>query len=107
VEISIPHLERWPARTPVLVDDVISSGRTIIEACRRMLAAGTAAPVCLAVHALFAEDAFQRLKEVANRVVTTNTVSHESNALDVTGLVADDVGQLATGAGDLGRKGQP
>lgn len=108
VEISIPHLERWPGRTPVLVDDVISSGRTMVEACRRMRAAGTPAPVCLAVHALFAEDAFQRLNEVASRIVTTNTVPHESNAIDVAGSLAREVARFtAIAAASPEGTGQP
>ena len=90
----------------MLVDDVISSGRTMIEACRRMIAGGLAAPVCLAVHALFAEDSYRLLKEVAGRIATTNTVPHESNAIDVSGILAAEVAPLTdAGAPDTGTKG--
>jgi ribose-phosphate pyrophosphokinase len=34
VEITLRDLSRWKGRTPVLVDDIISSGRTMIEALR-------------------------------------------------------------------------
>ena len=106
VEVSVPDVGRWPGRTPVLVDDVISSGGTMIEACRRMIAGGLAAPVCLAVHALFAEDSYRLLKEVAGRIATTNTVPHESNAIDVSGILAAEVAPLTdAGAPDTGTKG--
>ena len=95
VEVSVPDLGRWPGRVAVLVDDVISSGRTMIETCRRMVKAGLPPPVCLAVHALFAEDSYRLLKEVAGGIATTNTVPHESNQIDMSASVAAEVGPLA------------
>jgi ribose-phosphate pyrophosphokinase len=105
VEISVPRVEHWPGRTPVLVDDVISSGHTMIEACRRIIAGGLAAPVCLAVHALFAEDSYRLLKKVASRIATTNTVPHESNAIDVSGILAEVTSLTDTEAPGIGTKG--
>jgi len=86
VRVSVPDLSRWAGHTPVLVDDIVSSARTMIEACRHMVAAGLPRPVCVAVHALFAGDAFQSLRQVAGRIVTTNTVPHETNAIDIAPL---------------------
>ncbi len=34
VEIKLKDVDQWKARTPVLVDDIISSGRTMLEAIR-------------------------------------------------------------------------
>jgi ribose-phosphate pyrophosphokinase len=86
VRVSVPDLSRWAGHTPVLVDDIVSSARTMIEACRHMVAAGLPRPVCVAVHALFAGDAFQSLRQVAGRIVTTNTVPHETNAIEIAPL---------------------
>lgn len=86
VRIGVPDLSRWAGHTPVLVDDIVSSARTMIEACRHMAAAGLPRPVCVAVHALFAGDAYQALGQVAGRIVTTSTVPHESNAIDIAPL---------------------
>lgn len=86
VRVSVPDLSRWAGHTPVLVDDIVSSARTMIEACRHLVAAGFPRPVCVAVHALFAGDAFPALTEVAGRVVTANTVRHETNAIDIAPL---------------------
>lgn len=86
VRVSVPDLSRWAGHTPVLVDDIVSSARTMIEACRHMVAAGFPRPVCVAVHALFAGDAFPALTEVAGRIATTNTVPHETNAIDIAPL---------------------
>lgn len=89
VEIELPDLARWRGRTPVIVDDIISSARTMIVACRRLREAGFAAPVCVGIHAVFAGEAWSDLRQAgAARIATTNTIAHPSNAIDVTGLVA-------------------
>lgn len=88
VTIDFPDLEAWRGRQPVLVDDVASSGRTLIEACKGLTAQGFAKPICVVVHPLFAEDSFAALSRVAARIVSTDTIRHESNAITVAGLLA-------------------
>ena len=44
VEIRLKDLEQWKGRTPVLVDDIISTGRTMIEAVRLSVFARMAIP---------------------------------------------------------------
>lgn len=70
--------------TPVVVDDIASSGSTLIEAVRLLGREGHAAPVCIVVHPLFAGDAYDRLLEAGPAaVVSANTVPHLSNRIDV------------------------
>lgn len=88
VEITFPDLAPFAGRQPVLVDDIASSGRTLVEACKGLEQRGFARPICVVVHPLFAEDAFDRLRAVAARVVSTDTVTHPSNGIGVAGLVA-------------------
>lgn len=89
VEIGLPPMARWRGRTPVLVDDIISTGHTMIEAIAALAEAGWPAPVCMGVHGLFADDALRRLREAgAARIITTNAVDHETNAIDLSGLLA-------------------
>ncbi|MBI5941022.1 MAG: ribose-phosphate pyrophosphokinase [Caulobacterales bacterium] len=89
VEIAIPDLDAWRDRQPVLIDDIVSSGRTMIETAEGLVAEGLAKPVCVAVHALFADDAYQRLSDLARSVVSTNTVSHPSNGISVAALLVE------------------
>jgi ribose-phosphate pyrophosphokinase len=88
VEIAVPDLTAFYGRQPVLVDDIASSGRTLIEAARQFQTQGLPRPVCAVVHALFFGDAFRRLVETTARVVSTDSVPHESNAASVVPLVA-------------------
>lgn len=95
VEVSVPDIARWKDRTPVLVDDIISTARTQIAAVRRLRSAGLRPPVCVGVHAIFAGDAYEALKAAgADRIVTCNTIPHPSNAIDLGALVAGGVGSL-------------
>ncbi|MEQ9640542.1 MAG: ribose-phosphate pyrophosphokinase [Alphaproteobacteria bacterium] len=90
VSVSVPQLAQWRDRTPVLVDDIISSGHTMQEALAHLRGTGSVAPACVAVHGLFAEDAFTRLQQAgATRIVTTNSVAHQSNAMDLAPMLAD------------------
>ena len=89
VEITIPDLREFSGRTPVLVDDIVSSGRTMIETARHLREQGMPPPICIAVHVFLSQDAYASLREAAADVVSTNSVPHESNRLDVSGLLAD------------------
>lgn len=89
VEIKFPTLDRWRDRRPVLVDDIISTGRTMEVAVRKLGERGFPAAVCLGIHGLFAENAFERLLGAgASNIVSTNTVSHRASELDVSDIVA-------------------
>ncbi len=94
VEFSLPEdLQALRGRTPVLVDDIIASAHTMAAAVQRLCAMGFAPPVCIGVHAVFAGDVDALLKAAgAARVVTCNTLPHSSNAIDVTGALAEAVG---------------
>jgi ribose-phosphate pyrophosphokinase len=91
----IDGVDRWVGHTPVLVDDIISTARTLIEALKTWQQPGLRTPLCLAVHGLFAADAWQALHSAgAAQVVTTNTVEHASNAIDVVPLLIEPVRKL-------------
>lgn len=75
--------------TPVVIDDIASSARTLIEAVRLLKAYAARAPLCAVVHPIFAGDSFARLAATGvARVVSTNTIEHESNAIDISAPLA-------------------
>lgn len=92
VEVSVPDAERWSDRTPVLVDDIISTARTMIETVDHLNDAGLRPPICIGVHALFAGDAYEHLSNSGiDRIVTCNSVDHSSNTIDLSALIADGI----------------
>ncbi len=90
VVIKLPSLEQYKNLTPVLVDDMISTGKTMIEAIKQLNAINMKRAVCIAVHGIFAENAYQDLLSVnVNKVVTCNTIKHVSNEIDISELIID------------------
>lgn len=84
VEVSIPHVEDWEGKTPVLMDDIVSTARTMVAAVKQINAAGMAPPVCIAVHPLFAGDGYIALQVAGvDHIVSCNTILHSSNRIDM------------------------
>lgn len=88
VAIAVPDVGRWQGHAPVLVDDMISSGRTMIEAAAQIVAQGLARPVCMTVHPIFAEGSYPQLLAVSRDVISTDSIPHASNRLTVAPLLA-------------------
>jgi ribose-phosphate pyrophosphokinase len=97
VEVSLPAIDRLHGRTPVLVDDIVSTGRTLIAAVARLRELQLPAPVCVVIHPIFARDAWQALRDAgAGRIVSTDSIAHPSNAISLEEPVAAAVAaQLA------------
>lgn len=78
--------------TPVVIDDIVSTGRTMLEATRQLRAAGSAPPLCVAIHAVFADAVHDDLVAAGARgIVTCNTIPHASNRICVADPLADAV----------------
>jgi len=98
VDVSAPDMTAYRHHTPVVVDDMVSSAGTMVETVKRLLAAGLPAPVCVAVHALFSGTAEQALRDAgAARIVTTTTVPHPTNLIDLVPLMVSPIRELADG----------
>lgn len=95
VAVSVPDVERWHAHTPVLIDDIVSTARTMIETVAHLRRAGLAAPVCVAVHAVFAQTAYADLRAAgAAEVVSCDTIIHPSNRIGLAPIIAAGVREL-------------
>ncbi len=90
VEVSLPQFDQYKNRTPILIDDIISTGRTMIETIKHLKSLQIEIPLCIGVHAVFSENAYDDLLNAgAGKVVTCNTIQHVSNAIDVSTLIID------------------
>ena len=94
-DVSVCPEGLWPrhgqprAGLPVILDDIISTGHTMAQTVRHVLAAGLDSPLCVGVHAVFAQDALALLRQAgAQDVVTCNTIPHPSNQIDVCASLA-------------------
>ncbi|KZE35698.1 ribose-phosphate pyrophosphokinase [Chelatococcus daeguensis] len=107
VDVEFPDLSRWKAHRPILVDDIASSGHTLIEAARKLPLSGFQRPVCAVVHGVFAEDSYERLKALSDRIVSSDSVPHESNAIWLAPLVAAAIVSAEAGQEDIIRHRRP
>ena len=75
----------------VIVDDIISTGHTMIEPIKQLKQKGVKKITCICVHGLFVEDALERLKRLGVDVISTNTIESKVSKIDVSKLVADNL----------------
>ncbi len=92
VDLTLPDIDRWRDHTPVLVDDIISTGGTMVETLRHLAQSGLRPAACVAVHGVFAKNAYDDLLRAgAAMIATTNSVAHATNGIDLSALLADGV----------------
>src|SRR4029079_14620536 len=90
----------WNGHTPVVIDDIVSSGRTMSEATRQLRAAGSAPPIVVAIHAVFADALHDALLDAGARgIVTCDTIPHATNRICVADPLADGVRQRLASPG--------
>jgi len=95
VTIDMNDDESLKQRTPVLVDDIISTAHTMIAVVRQLRARGLPAPVCIGIHGIFAAEAERELLEAgAAQIVTANSIPHHTNQIDLGNPVATMVRTL-------------
>jgi ribose-phosphate pyrophosphokinase len=86
VKETAPYLANYQNHTPVLIDDIISTAQTLIQATKNIKKLNMKAPVCIGIHAIFADNAFADLVEAGVKdIVTCNTIRHPTNKIDVSG----------------------
>ena len=98
VQVSAPDssdLSLLDGRTPVLLDDIICTGSTMVEALQLLKKAKANEPHCVGIHAVFAGEGnsveSRLIKAGAKRVVTCNTIPHPTNAIDIVPTLSDEI----------------
>lgn len=93
IAIQPKHLE-VAERDVVLVDDIISTGGTIIEATRILRRQRARKIYAACTHPVLAEDALQKILKVGVRaVIATDTIEHRTSVVSVAPLIAGAIQQ--------------
>ena len=94
VQIEVPDLSHWKGRTLLLVDDMISTGRTLMVVAEQLRQQGFADVRALCVHALHDDNAATRMQAAGiNAVLSCNTIVHASNAVDIADFLLQGMAQ--------------
>ncbi|WP_305857778.1 ribose-phosphate diphosphokinase [Balneatrix alpica] len=88
VRISQLNLQDYPHHRPVVLDDIISSGKTMLGALEQIPAQSQHRPLCIGIHGVFADHAYAELSSLA-QVITCNSLPHPSNQIDIYPLLAE------------------
>jgi ribose-phosphate pyrophosphokinase len=89
VRVSLVAPETPAGATPVLLDDIVSTGGTLLAAAAVLRERGMAAPVCVAVHMLADAQALARLRAGGLATIAScDSVRHPTNAIALAPLLA-------------------
>lgn len=88
VEVRLPE-RSFEGREVMLVDDVASTGGTLIAAARQVSSAGATAVDVAVTHALFVGDAIESLRAAGvRRIWSSDSIDHPTNAIRLAPLIA-------------------
>ncbi len=97
VQVALPD-QAVAGRQVVLLDDMVSTGHTVVAAARLLLAAGAASVDVAVTHALFSGDAVKMLKDVGvGEIWSTDCIPHATNAVSMAPAIAQALAQVAKG----------
>lgn len=94
VSVSLSDLSGYVGLTAVIIDDVISSGQTILSCIEALKLQKIQKIKCAAVHGIFADGVDQKLLNAGlTELVTTNTIVHPSNSIDISELLVKPISE--------------
>jgi len=92
VSVSVPVIENFKNRTPVLVDDIISTAKTMIVTINTLQKLGMKPPVCIGIHGIFANNSYDKLLNAgAGKIITSNSIPHFSNHIVIDEMIAKSI----------------
>jgi ribose-phosphate pyrophosphokinase len=99
VEIQVPPgAPDVKGKHVVIVDDVISTGGTIVESAKLLSGKGAENVIATCTHGLFLKDAFERIKAVTGEILATDTLDNAAStasvAPDIAAIIRDTVDKL-------------
>lgn len=75
----------------VIVDDIISTGHTILETIKHIKKLKPKKIICICVHGIFAQDSLRKIRKAGALVVATNTIPSSVSKIDISSLMAENL----------------
>jgi ribose-phosphate pyrophosphokinase len=74
----------------VIIDDIISTGHTILETIKDMKKLKPKNIYCICIHGVFVEGALEKIRKHA-KVISCNTIPNKVSKIDVSSLIAEEL----------------
>lgn len=91
VRIEIKKKHELKNKGVVIVDDVVSTGHTMMEVVKDAKRLGARKIYCVCTHGIFAENALQKLRRLGAVVYATNTIKNPVSRIDVTRMISREI----------------
>ena len=93
VEIEVPDAD-LRNRSVVLIDDMISTGGTIVKACSILRKKGVSEIHVVTIHGLFLNESFRHISEYADSISATNTIWSPYSKIDISAEIYNQMGGM-------------
>ncbi|MBI3034976.1 ribose-phosphate diphosphokinase [Candidatus Woesearchaeota archaeon] len=91
VEVKLNKKINLKGRNVVIVDDIVSTGHTILETAKILRKLGAKNIYCICVHGVFADGALNKLGKAGIKAVSTNTIPNKAARIDVSGVIGKNL----------------
>lgn len=88
VSIQLTIHEDYRGCRPILVDDIIASGKTLLTSVELLKQQGWSRFICIGVHALFSEATAAQFKKAGATLITCDTIQQSTNKISLSQLIA-------------------
>ena len=89
VEVKLSKKIDLKNKNAVIVDDIVSTGHTILETANKLRKFGAGKIYCICVHGIFVNSALEKLQRAGIKVISTNTIPSRVARIDVGKIFGD------------------
>lgn len=91
VDVQVTKEIDLSGKNVVIVDDIISTGNTMIKAAIEAKKRGAKTVNAIGVHGLFVEGALEKMEKHFDTIFTVNTIEHETNKIDISPVIIEEI----------------
>ncbi len=78
----------------IIIDDIISTGHTMIETVKQAKKYEAKSISCICIHGIYAENALSKLKKLKAKVISTDTIISETSKISVADLISKELKKI-------------
>jgi ribose-phosphate pyrophosphokinase len=92
VDVKVKNEIEIYGKNVIIVDDIISTGNTMIKALKEAKKRGAKTVSAIGVHGLFVEKGLAKMKRAGfDNIFTVNTIVHETNKIDISPVIIEEL----------------